>query len=137
MTTIENLNAFCKNTLIEHLGIEFIEAGGEKIVAKMPVDNRTFQPLKRLHGGASLALAESVGSAGSTLLVDNSQFAVFGVDINATHLATTAENEVFGIGTIIQKGNTQHVWEIRIEDKNQKLLSICRLTNRIVTLKQK
>lgn len=135
--TVEKLNAFCKNTMIEHLGIEFIEITDQKITAKMPVDNRTFQPMKRLHGGASLALAETVGSAGSTLYIDPSKYAVFGVDINATHVATTAESEVFGIGIIIYKGNTQHVWEIRIEDKNQKLLSICRLTNRIVPLVQK
>lgn len=135
--TLDQLNTLCKNTMIEHLGIEFIEINEQTIVATMPVDNRTIQPLKRLHGGASLALAETISSAGSLMLIDSSNYAVLGVDINGTHVATTAENEVFGIGKIIYKGNTQHVWEVRIEDKNQKILSICRVTNRIVPLVKK
>jgi len=101
----------------------------------MPVDHRTFQPAGRLHGGATMALAESVGSAGSAALVDNSLYLVLGVEISGSHVATTKENEVFGIGTIVHRGKTQHVWEIRVEDKTGKLISLCRLTNRIVPIK--
>ena len=83
-----------------------------------------------------MALAESVGSAGSMTLIDPKQFAVLGVEISGSHVATTKENEVFGIGTLIHRGATQHVWEIRVEDKSGKLISLCRLTNRIVLLKK-
>jgi len=121
--------------MIEHLGIEIIEAVPGKVIARMPVDERTIKPAKRLHGGASMALAESVGSIGSFMLVDSSKFQVLGVEINGSHVATTTENEVYGIGTILHQGKTSHVWEIRIEDKTGKLISLCRLTNRIIPIK--
>jgi uncharacterized protein (TIGR00369 family) len=133
---INALNNLCKNTMIEHLGIEFTEISEGRIVAKMPVDNRTIQPMKQLHGGATMALAESVGSAGSLALIDPTKFSVLGVEISGSHVATTNENEVFGIGTLIHRGATQHVWEIRVEDKTGKLISLCRMTNRIVPLKK-
>jgi len=132
---LDKLNELCKNTMIEHLGIEYIEISEERIVAKMPVDERTIQPMKRLHGGATMALAESVGSAGSSTLVDLEKFAVLGVEISGSHIATTRENEVFGIGTLVYKGKTSHVWEIRVEDKMGTLISLCRLTNRILPIK--
>jgi 1,4-dihydroxy-2-naphthoyl-CoA hydrolase len=132
---INKLNNLCKNTMIEHLGIEFIEVSEGKVIARMPVDHRTIQPAKRLHGGASMALAESVGSAGSLMLVNPEEFMVLGVEINGSHVSTTNENEVFGIGTIVHRGKTSHVWNIRIEDKTGKLISVCRLTNRIVPVK--
>ena len=135
--TLKMLNNGCKDTLMEHLNIEYTEISERRIVAKMPVDKRTFQPMKRLHGGATMALAESVGSAGSAVLVDLTQFQVLGVEISGSHVATTSEDEVFGIGTLIHKGRTQHVWEIRVEDKTGKLISLCRLTNRIVPVKNK
>ena len=90
----EQLNKFCKDTLMEHLDIVYTEVSDGRIVAKMPVDSRTFQPMKRLHGGATMALAESVGSAGSMTLIDPKQFAVLGVEISGSHVATTKENEV-------------------------------------------
>ncbi len=133
--TIDQINLICRNTLMEHLAIEFIDIANGVVIAKMPVDHRTFQPMKRLHGGASMALAESVGSVGSVLLVDIKKYHVLGVEINGSHVATTTECEVFGIGKIIYKGKTSHVWEIRIEDKNGKLISLCRLTNRIIPIK--
>jgi len=133
--TIDQINLICRNTLMEHLAIEFVDIANGVVIAKMPVDHRTFQPMKRLHGGASMALAESVGSVGSVLLVDIKKFHVLGVEINGSHVATTTENEVFGIGKIIHQGKTTHVWEIRIEDKNGKLISLCRLTNRIIPIK--
>ena len=132
---LETLNNMSKNTMMEHLGIEFTEVSEGRLVAKMPIDNRTIQPMKRLHGGATMALAESVGSAGSLTLVDTTKYAVLGVEISGSHIGATRENSVFGIGTILHQGKTSHVWEIRIEDKNGKLISICRLTNRIIPIK--
>ena len=135
MMTIDQINEICKNTLMEHLQIIFTEVSEGRLVATMPVDERTFQPMKRLHGGATMALAESVGSAGSMTLVDPQHYAVLGVEISGSHVGTTREKEVFGIGTLVHHGKTQHEWEIRVEDKNGKLISLCRLTNRIVAIK--
>ena len=131
----EFLNKLCDNTMVKHLGIEFTEISIGHVVAKMPVDERTIQPMKRLHGGASMALAESVGRAGSLILIDSEKFAVLGVEISGSHVGTTSDAFVFGIGTIVHQGKTSHVWEIRIEDQNGKLISLCRLTNRIIPLK--
>jgi len=133
--TPEMLNDLCKNTLIGHLGIEIIEATPGKVVARMPVDSRTIQPAKRLHGGASMALAESVGSIGSFMLVDSSKFQVLGVEISGSHVGTTRENSVLAIATIVHQGKSSHVWEIRIQDEKGTLVSICRLTNRILPIK--
>lgn len=133
--TPEAVNEMCKNTLMQHLGIVFLEVGAGKVIARMPVDKRTIQPMKRLHGGASMALAESVGSVGSLLLVDSRQYNVLGVEISGSHVGTTTESFVFGIGRIIHQGKSSHVWEIRIEDPNGKLVSVCRLTNRIIPVK--
>jgi uncharacterized protein (TIGR00369 family) len=133
--TPEMLNDMCKNTLIGHLGIEIIEAIPGKVVARMPVDSRTIQPAKRLHGGASMALAESVGSIGSFMLVDSSKFQVLGVEISGSHVGTTRENSVLAIATIVHQGKSSHVWEIRIQDEKGTLVSICRLTNRILPIK--
>jgi len=88
---IEYLNSRCKNTMMEHLGIEIIEASEGRVVCKMPIDERTIQPLKRLHGGATMALAESVGSVGSYCLIDPEKEASFGVEINGSHVRTTTE----------------------------------------------
>jgi len=132
---LEMLNNLCKNTMMQHLGIAFTEVSEGRIVATMPVDERTVQPMKRLHGGASMALAESVGSAGSMSLIDPSKFAVLGVEISGSHVNTTTEIEVIAIGTIVYQGKSSHVWEIRIEDKTGKLISLCRLTNRIIPIK--
>ena len=131
---LETLNNMCKNTMMEHLGIEFTEVSKGKLVAKMPVDERTIQTMKRLHGGATMALAESVGSAGSLTLVDPTKYAVLGVEISGSHVGATSGDFVVATGTILHQGKTSHVWEIRVEDKNGKLISICRLTNRIIPI---
>jgi len=135
LLTLEELNDLCKNTMMEHLGIEFTELSNGRLVAKMPIDNRTIQPLKRLHGGATMALAESVGSAGSLTLVDLTKYAVLGVEISGSHIGATREDYVFGIGILVHQGKTSHVWEIRVEDQKGKLISLCRLTNRIIPIK--
>lgn len=133
---IETINNLCKNTLMEHLGMEFIEVKAGRVVATMPVDNRTVQPLGRLHGGATMALAESIGSIGSSFLVDTEKFHVLGVEISGSHVGTTSEKEVIGVGTIIHEGKSSHVWEIKVQDKNEKLISLCRLTCRIIPAKK-
>lgn len=135
LLTLEELNDLCKNTMMEHLGIEFTEVSNGRLVAKMPIDNRTIQPMKRLHGGATMALAESVGSAGSLTLVDLTKYAVLGVEISGSHIGATREDYVYGIGILVHQGKTSHVWEIRIEDQKGKLISLCRLTNRIIPIK--
>lgn len=131
----DDLNNLCKNTMMDHLGIEFTEVSIGRIVATMPIDKRTIQPMKRLHGGATMALAESVGSAGSLFLVDPDKFTVLGVEISGSHVGTTTESFVFATGIIVHQGKSSHVWEIRIEDKKGRLISICRLTNRIIPIK--
>jgi 1,4-dihydroxy-2-naphthoyl-CoA hydrolase len=131
----EFVQRLCKNTLMEHLGMQFLSVESGKVIATMPVDNRTVQPLGRLHGGATMALAESIGSIGSSFLVDTSKFHVFGIDISGTHVGTTSENEVIATGIISHQGKSMHVWEITVKDKNEKLISICRLTCRIIPVK--
>lgn len=134
--TIEQLNRLCQNSMVDHLGICFIEIGIGFVRASMPVDARTVQHMGRLHGGAIMALAETAGGGGSMMLVENDKYAVLGVDINGSHVATTDENLVYAQATILHQGKGTHVWEIKITDANDKLLSVCRLTNRIIALKK-
>jgi len=134
---VEELNNLCKNSMIELLGIEFTELSEGRVVAKMPIDERTIQPMKRLHGGAIMALAESVGSAGSLSIVDKDRYAVLGVEISGSHVGTTSENYVLAEGILVHRGVSSHVWEIHVKDKNDTLISVCRLTNRIIPLKTK
>ena len=122
-------NQWSKNTLMETLGIEFIDAGPEFLQAKMTVDHRIHQPMGLLHGGASAALAESVGSAASMLFVDPKEVEVRGIEISANHLRSKKEGTVFGTARIIHKGKTLHLWEIKITDEEDKLISLCKLTN--------
>ena len=135
--TTEELNNLCINTMIEHLGIEFTELTNGHVVARMPIDERTIQPMKRLHGGAIMTLAESVGSAGSLALVDSSRYIVLGVEISGSHVDSTSEDYVLAEGNIVHQGASSHVWEIHVRDKNDTLISVCRLTNRIIPIKTK
>jgi len=132
---VEELNNRCKHTMIEHLGIEFTEITPGHVVARMPVDERTIQPMSRLHGGAIMALAETIGSAGSMALIDNSRFFVVGAEVSGSHVHSTSEAFVFAEANIVHQGSSSHVWEIHVKDKNDTLLSVCRLTNRIMTIK--
>lgn len=130
--SIKELNEFSKNTLIEHLSIEFKEIGDDFISATMPVGPKVHQPIGYLHGGATLVLAETVGSVASHLLIDPSQFNVFGIEINANHIRSLKKGWVIGTAKPIHLGSRTHVWDIRIEDNNQQLISIVRLTNMVV-----
>lgn len=122
----------CKNTLMETLGIEYIDAGDDFLTAKMFVDAKVHQPMGLLHGGASVALAESVGSAASMLFVDTTQYEVRGIEISANHLKSKREGEVFATARIIHKGSRLHLWEIKITDENGTLISLCKLTNMVL-----
>ncbi|MDP4238728.1 MAG: PaaI family thioesterase [Bacteroidota bacterium] len=133
----EDLNNLCKNTMIEHLGIEFTEVSKGRVVARMPIDERTIQPMRRLHGGAIMTLAESVGSAGSLMLVDPSEYYVLGVEISGSHVGSTSEHFVWAEAQIVHQGTTSHVWEIHVKDKNDTLISVCLLTNRIFPINNK
>jgi 1,4-dihydroxy-2-naphthoyl-CoA hydrolase len=132
MNNIVYLNELCRNTLIDHLGIEFTESGENYLKAKMPVDNRTLQPMKILHGGASLALAETVGSAGSLLLVDTEKYSVVGMQMNANHVGSATSGYVHAEATLLHKGTKTHVWDIVITDELGKKVSVCRITNMVI-----
>ncbi|GAB3996181.1 hotdog fold thioesterase [Spirosoma daeguense] len=117
----------------KHLGIEFMEAGEGYLIARMPVDKRTQQPFGILHGGASVVLAETLGSVASWMLLDNpdTQRAV-GLEINANHIRSIRDGWVYGRCTPIHTGRTTHVWDIRITDENNKIVCISRLTIAII-----
>ncbi len=128
--TSEEINKICKNTLIENLGIEFFINDEHKLYASMPVDKRTIQPLGYLHGGASLALAESLGSAASFMMVDKSKI-VFGVQVSANHVKTVKEGVVKAIAEPVHFGKSTHIWDVKIIDEEENLISTARVTNRI------
>ncbi len=125
---LHQINQLCQNTLVSHLGIEFTEIGADYLRARMPVDQRTVQPFRLLHGGASVALAESLGSMASACCVDASQQQPVGLEINANHLRAVTTGYVIGTARPIHLGSRTHVWEIKIEDDHQKLVCISRLT---------
>ena len=131
-TTIEELNAINKNTLMEAIGIEYIEIKEGYVKAKMPIDNRTLQPTGILHGGASLAMAETIGGIGSAIMVDLSKNEIRGSGLNANHVGSARGKFVLGEATIIHQGKNTHVWNIDIKDENNHLVSTCRLTNFIL-----
>lgn len=118
-----------ENTLMETLNIEYIEVGDDYLIAKMPVNSRVHQPIGLLHGGATVALAESVGSAASLLFIDTDKFEVRGIEISANHVKSKREGTVYAKAKIIHKGRTIHLWEIRVTDEEDSLISLCKLTN--------
>lgn len=134
---LEYCNAFSKNTLMQTLNIEFIDAGEGLLVAKMPVNSSVHQPMGLLHGGASVALAESVGSAASHFFINDKEQEVRGIEISANHLKSIREGFVFATARIIHKGRSLHLWEIKITDKEGNLISLCKLTNMVLTKDKK
>ena len=125
-------NAFSKNTLMETLEIKFVDAGEDFLQATMPVSPRVHQPMGLLHGGASVALAESVGSAASMLFVNSDVSEIRGIEISANHLKAKKEGIVTGTARIMHKGRSIHLWEIRITDEQNNLISLCKLTNMVL-----
>jgi uncharacterized protein (TIGR00369 family) len=125
-------NEVSKNTLMQTLNIEYVDAGEGFLVATMPVNSSVHQPVGILHGGATVALAESVGSAASFLYVNTELSEVRGIEIAANHLKAKRNGVVTATARIIHKGSSIHLWEIRITDENDNLISICKLTNMIL-----
>ena len=128
-------NNWCKNTLMETLNITYTDAGENFLVATMPVNPRVHQPMGLLHGGATVALAESVGSAASLLFINPEKQEIRGIEIAANHLKSKREGIVTATATIVHKGASIHLWEIKITDENNKLISICKLTNMVLPRK--
>jgi 1,4-dihydroxy-2-naphthoyl-CoA hydrolase len=127
-TTLEQLAERSKDTLMAHLGIEYLEIGDDYIKARMPVDHRTKQTAGILHGGASAALAETLGSIAAGLCVDREKKRIVGLEINANHIRPVRNGYVTGVTTPVHIGNTTQIWEIRIFNDEGKLTCISRLT---------
>lgn len=127
-SSMEDMKERGKGTLVEHVGIEFLEIGDDYIRARMPVDRRTIQPFGLLHGGASAALAETLGSVAANLCVDRKRQRCVGLEINANHIYPATSGYVYGIVTPVHVGRTTHVWEIRISDEKERLVCISRIT---------
>jgi len=133
--SLEKLNEICRNTLCEHLGIVFTEIGDDHLVATMPVDQRTKQPLGLLHGGASVVLAESLGSIASAFSIDTTKKMPVGIEINANHLKSASSGQVTGKVTAVRRGHSLHVWNIEIHNEQRELICVSRLTVMIVDKK--
>lgn len=134
--TIEELNNASKNTMMEHLGMEFITWENNELTMKMPVDKRTMQPMGILHGGAVVALAETAGGAGSILLLSNDKTKTsVGMDIKANHIGMTTKGDVIAKATIRHKGNKTHVWDVEVTNSENEIISLCRVTNMIIEKK--
>ncbi|MEI7978937.1 MAG: hotdog fold thioesterase [Bacteroidota bacterium] len=133
LKAIQNRN---ENTMSEWLGIEFIEVCEAYLVAKMPVDHRTTQPLGVVNGGAFCALAETVGSMAANLCIDRSKYVALGLDINANHIRSANKGWVYGKAVPLHLGKSTQVWEIKITDDNEKLCCISRLTMSVIEIKK-
>lgn len=118
----------CKNTMMETLEIEFIDISESQLVAKMPVTPKVHQPDGVLHGGAMVALAESVGSAASMLFLDSENFYIRGIEISANHVKSVKDGEVFAYANVIHQGRTTQLWDIKIKDSQDHLVSVVTLT---------
>lgn len=132
---LELINSMNKNTLMEQLGIECIELGDDYVISRMPVDQRTHQPMGLLHGGASAALIESIGSMGSTLLLDITKQHPVGIEINANHVGGIRSGHVIAKGKIVHAGKKTHLWQVDItEEGTDKLVCSGRLTVMIIDI---
>jgi 1,4-dihydroxy-2-naphthoyl-CoA hydrolase len=132
LRTVEELNGNREGTLIENLGILFTEIGADFVRGTMPVDTRTVQPYGLLHGGASVALAETLGSMGASMCVDAAEFQVVGQEINANHVRAARGGLVTGTARAVHLGGRTHVWTIDIVNEAQKLVCISRITMAVI-----
>lgn len=131
--SLETINGWSRNTLMQTLGIECVEIGADYLVARMPVDARTHQPAGLLHGGASMALIESIGSMGSGLLLDGTPDMPVGIEINANHVRGVTSGHVLGKGKLVHAGKRTHLWQVDItEQATGKLVCTGRLTVMVV-----
>lgn len=133
--TVDSINKWSANTMAEQLGIEFTTIGEDYLEARMPVDHRTHQPLGLLHGGASVALAETMGSIAATLCVDGTKQFCVGLEVNANHIRSAREGFVKGITKPIHIGKKTQVWEIRISTMEGDLVCISRITMAVLDRK--
>lgn len=134
--SIADLSELGTGTMGDHLGIKWLEAGDNFLKASMPVDNRTKQPYGLLHGGASCALAETIGSVASAMVVDHTKYYCVGLEINANHIRSAREGFVTGTATPLHLGATTHVWDIKIHDDKHKLICVSRLTVAVIKRKE-
>ena len=134
--TLEQINEMNKNSMLEHIGFEFTEIHAKYLIGRMPVDYRTHQPFGLLHGGASVVLAETLGSTAAWLSLPDPQKQVgVGVEINASHLKSVRNGYVYGKCTALRIGKTMHVWDIKITNEANELVCVSRLTVAIVDRK--
>ncbi len=133
--TLEGINAFSKNTMTDHIGIEFTEIGEDYVKATMPVDSRTVQPFRMLHGGASVVLAETLGSIAATMTVDPNDKYCVGLDINANHIKSVKSGLVEGTARPLHVGKKTQVWEIKITNEDNQLVCVSRITMAVIDKK--
>ncbi len=133
--TLEGINGFSKNTMTDHIGIEYTEIGEDYVKATMPVDSRTVQPFRMLHGGASVVLAESLGSIAATMTVDPNKKYCVGLDINANHIKSVKEGLVEGTARPLHVGKKTQVWEIKITNEENELVCVSRITMAVIDKK--
>jgi len=132
---IEDLNGLNKNTMGENLGMEFLTITDDSIIARMPVDSRTVQPFRILHGGASAALAETLGSVASMMCVDVENSIPVGIELNISHLRSESKGFVIATCKPIRVGKTVHVWQIEIRNEQEKLVASSKLTTMVIDRK--
>jgi 1,4-dihydroxy-2-naphthoyl-CoA hydrolase len=130
--TVDEVRKFQHDTMGAHLGIEFTGIGADWLEARMPVDGRTVQPDRILHGGASVALAETLGSVGGSMCVDRERFQIVGQEINANHLRPAMSGQVTGRASPIHLGRRSQVWNIEITDERKRLVCVSRLTIAVI-----
>ncbi|MBD3225474.1 MAG: hotdog fold thioesterase [Caldithrix sp.] len=129
---LKDLMDVARDTMVEHLGIEFVDSGEDYLMAKMPVDSRTHQPAGLLHGGATAALAETVGSVAAYLCVNPQKFDCVGLEINLNHLKAVRSGFVVATGTPLHIGKRTQVWQIHIKNEKNKLVAIGRITLAVI-----
>jgi uncharacterized protein (TIGR00369 family) len=129
--TIEEINALCRGSLMDTLGIRFTAVSEHSVEAEMPVTPKLFQPGGSVHGGALIALAESVGSAGSFLSVDPERCQVYGSVVNSQHLHPATGGTLHATARVVARGDFKHIWDVEIKDGEGKLISISRVTNSV------
>ncbi len=135
-TLLKAFNARNKNTLMETLDIEYVAIGEDFLTAKMPVSSKVHQPYGQLHGGATAALAETVGSAASNFFIDSKNQFINGIQLSINHIKSKREGIVFATAKNIHKGRTTHLWEVHIVDENDALISVAKMTNIVLPKKQ-
>ena len=129
---MDDINQWCKNNMVEHIGIRITDVGDDYIKATMPVDQRTHQPMGILHGGASVVLAETLGSIAANLAVKDPFYCV-GMEINANHIKSAFGDYVIGTVSPVHIGKSTHVWDITIRDKDEELICVSRITLAVLT----